>query len=114
MNATPLEHFLSGMVNPYRSRPRAVTPAFEHLCDWRGRLKSPPPDSHETKKQPNTWKAMTTTNAKVQSGPSFWQKWWIAFVKWFKCDRPCSCATDEKSTCKVDELKITEKEAKAY
>jgi hypothetical protein len=45
----------------------AQVPAFEHLCERRGKLKSLPVVSRGTTKQTtNTWKAMSTTNANTK------------------------------------------------
>jgi len=114
MNTTRFEHFSSGMVYCTGVGHCAITPLLNTYATGAAGSKALRPIHTKQPKQPSTWKAMTTTNAKVQSAPSFWQKWWNAFVKWFNGDRPCSCATEEKSTSKVEESKITEKEAKAY
>jgi hypothetical protein len=65
-------------------------------------------------KKPNTWKAMTTTNTKAECVPSFWKKWWNAFVRCFKREAVCTCSAERGSTAKVDEPRAPEKRAAAY
>ena len=59
----------------------------------------------------NTWKAMTTTNAKAEDVPSFWKKSWNALVRWFQRDKACTCSAETQSTPKVEEPKVEEKKS---
>ena len=84
----------------------AGTPAFENLCDWHRSLSRVLPSVRT--QQPNTWKAMNTTNATEQSVPGFWQKWWNALVKYFNRGGTCACASEKTSTAEVEQPRATE------
>jgi hypothetical protein len=66
-----------------------------------------PPD--DIQQQPNTWKAMTTTNAKAECVPGIWKKWWNAFVNCFKRDAACTCSAERQPTPKLADAKAQEK-----
>jgi hypothetical protein len=84
-------------------------PAFEHLCERRGKLKSLPVVSRGTI---NTWKAMTN-NANTQGVPSFWQKWWNALTKYFKRGRVCPCAAEKQSAPDAEQFNPSARKAMA-
>ena len=52
---------------------------------------------------------MTTTNAKVECIPSFWKKWWNAFVNCFKQDAACTCSVEKQPPPKTEDAKAQEK-----
>jgi len=88
-------------------------PAFEHLCERRGKLKSLLVVARGTTKQAtNTWKAMIT-NADTKGVPSFWQKWWNALAKYFKRDRACACAQEDQSASGAEQHNPSERKAMA-
>ena len=65
-----------------------------------------PPDGIQ--QEPNTWKAMTTTNVKAECVPDIWKKWWNAFVNCFKRDAVCTCSAEKQAARKVEDAKAQE------
>jgi hypothetical protein len=62
--------------------------------------------------EPNTWKAMTTTNARAECVPGIWKKWWNAFMNCFKRDAVCPCCAEKQPAPKAEDARAQEKEGR--